>query len=111
MTSAITIDAQSKLIRILDPEATDRSETVDDCTIGFDQENLAFQFSGNDELTLGSAAMDYVRPLAVKAPSSGVDERLFAVWKIPSHMVGLVSYNIEIEIQADTIIYRNTCIR
>lgn len=109
-TSAdITVDASA--IHITNKGASVQSEKIDECVIGFDQETLPYAFNSNEELVLNSQAVEYLRPLASTAGASAGDSRLFAVWKVPAHMVQQVSYNIEIEIQPAKIIYRNTCVR
>lgn len=109
-TSAdITIDAST--IHIVNPGATVQSEKIDECVIGFDQENLSYSFKSNEELVLNSQTIEYLRPLATAAGASPGDSRLFAVWQVPAHMVQQVNYSIEIEIQPTKIIYRNTCVR
>jgi len=109
-TSAdITIDASAIHITTLGP--TVQSETIDECVIGFDQEDLPYSFKSNEELILNSQTVEYLRPLATAAGASAGDSRLFAVWKVPTHMVQQVNYTIEIEVQPTKIIYRNTCVR
>jgi hypothetical protein len=109
-TASIAIDGDSKMIHILQKGETVQSDKIEECSIGFDKEDLSYSVVSGEELTLDSQTLDFVRPLSSPA-NSKEDLRLFAVWKIPSQTVGQVSYNIEIEIQADKIIYRNTCIR
>lgn len=109
-TASITIDGSARIIHITDKGPSVQSETIDECVIGFDQEDLSYSFSSNDELTLNDQVMDYLRPLASAAELPGVDSRLFAVWGLPPQMVRQVSYTIEIEIQPSKLIYRNSCV-
>lgn len=109
-TSAdITVDASAIHISKIGP--TVQSDKIDECVIGFDQENLLYSFNSNEELVLNSQVLEYLRPLATAAGASAGDSRLFAVWQVPTHIVQQVNYSIEIEIQPTKIIYRNTCVR
>lgn len=109
-TASISIDGNERMIHITEKGATVQSDKIEECSIGFDKEDLSYAIVSGEEIQLDSQTLDFVRPLSSPVNSS-VDARLFAVWKIPSQTVGQVSYNIEIEIQADKIIYSNTCIR
>lgn len=108
-TGLITLSSDE--ISIVTKGPTVQSEIIDECTIGFEAENLSYSFTTNDELILDGQTFEYVRPLTTPSAKAGIDERLFAVWKTPSATVGQVTYTFEVEIHADTIIYRNTCVR
>jgi hypothetical protein len=108
-TALITVDADA--IHIVTKGPSVQSELIEECTLGFEQEDLAYSFSSSDELILGGQRFDYVRPLVAPLSSSSSDSRLFAVWKLPAQVKGQVTYTFEVEIRSDTIIYRNTCVR
>ncbi len=111
VSASITIEAKAQSIQVFDAEPIVRSHTIEGCEINIENGVLPFAFASNDELTLNSQTLEYIRPLASPPANPEGDSRLYAVWKIPTHRVGQVSYNIEIEIQAAKIIYRNTCIQ
>ncbi|MBC7659360.1 MAG: hypothetical protein H7249_06600 [Chitinophagaceae bacterium] len=110
-TSPISIDAAAKSIEVQGSPASVQSQVIDECVIGFDQLNLPYEVKSTDELLLNNQSLSYLRPLATPESIPSVDERLFAVWKVPKRMVGQVAYSIEVEIKANEIIYRNTCSR
>lgn len=91
---------------------TAQSDLIPECTVGFneDSRSLPYEFVG-DDLKLNGQIFEYLRPLASPVIKIGVDDRLFAVWKAPTQTDELVTYDFEVEIRSNTIIYRNSCTR
>ncbi len=108
-TGLVTFD--SSTIQVVTKGPTVQSEIIEECTIGFDKEELSYELKSNDELVLGGQTFEYLRPLATASSAKGIDSRLFAVWRLPSQTVGQVTYTLEVEIRNDSIIYSNTCTR
>ncbi|RZA22549.1 MAG: hypothetical protein EOP10_15140 [Proteobacteria bacterium] len=108
-TAVTTVDTGA--IHIVSKDPPVQSSLIDECSLGFDQENLAYTIRSNEELTLGGQTFEFLRPLATTSTAPNIDPRLFAVWKLPSQTVGQVTYTFEVEIRSDSIIYRNTCVR
>ncbi len=108
-TGLVTFSSGS--IQIVTKGPTVQSEIIEECSIGFDKEELSYELKSADELVLGDRSFEYLRPLATSSTAAGVDSRLFAVWKLPSQTIGQVTYTLEVEIRSDSIIYSNTCTR
>lgn len=105
----VTFDA--KAIRIVTKGPTVQSELIEECSIGFEQEDLTYVLNGPDELILDGQKFQYLRPLSTPSMADNVDARLFAVWSLPPETLRQVTYTFEVEIRSDTIIYRNNCVR
>lgn len=108
-TGVIAIGASSIRITMKGPTAT--SDIIEDCTIGFEKDEIAYEIVSQDELKLGGQTFELVRPLNARPGLTAPDERLLGVWKLPEYAVGPVTYSLEVEIRSDTIVYRNTCTR
>lgn len=108
-TGLVTFTANS--IRIVTKGPTVQSDIIEECSIGFEQEDLSYRLNSADELVLDGQTFEYLRPLSSPSTAVSIDERLFAVWKLPSETVREVTYTFEVEIRGDSIIYRNNCVR
>ena len=107
----IVFDTQIKVIKVTKAGKPSQSEIIESCAISFEETELAYSLSNNKQLQLGGDTFQFVRALSKAAQVDGVPDEIFAVWSVPREAVAGITYQIEVEIQADTIIYRNTCSR
>ncbi len=107
----IVFDTQIKVIKVTKAGKPSQSQIIESCSISFEETELAYGLPNNKQLQLGGDTFQFVRTLSKVAQVDGVPDEIFAVWSVPSETVGGITYQIEVEIQADTIIYRNTCSR
>ncbi len=109
--SAIAFNPAKQLITITDPGPVVTSEIISPCSIGFEETEWEYTVPSGKQFTLGVDTLTYVRDLESPASVTGVPSALFAVWSVPSRIVDGVTYQVEVEIQAKAMIYRNICTR
>ncbi|MCX6128017.1 MAG: hypothetical protein NTX25_03005 [Proteobacteria bacterium] len=85
------------------------STIIDSCSISVETTELPYLILSNKHLQLGDDNFTFVRALLKPAAIMGVPTEIFAVWGLPTKTINGISYSIEVEIRADSIIYRNTC--
>lgn len=109
--AVVVFDASNSLIKVTKPGAEVSSTLISPCSISFEETEIAYSLVDKQHLKLGGDVLTYIRDLAKPSSVQDVPDAVFAVWSLPTQVVDGISYKVEVEIQAESLIYRNTCSR